>query len=65
MSPANQLSDALDKALDDENTRKRLLELGGDIPEKAMRGQQALAKMVKSDIARWMPIIKAANVKAE
>src|SRR5437588_3411004 len=51
----DKLSDALDKALDDENTRKRLLELGGDIPEKAMRGQQALAKMVKNDIARWMP----------
>jgi tripartite-type tricarboxylate transporter receptor subunit TctC len=61
----DKLSDALDKALDDENTRKRLLELGGDIPEKAMRGPQALAKIVKNDIARWMPIIKAANVKAE
>src|SRR2546421_2961005 len=61
----DKLSDALDKALDDENTRKRLLELGGDIPEKPMRGQQALAKMVRNDIARWMPIIKAANVKAE
>jgi tripartite-type tricarboxylate transporter receptor subunit TctC len=61
----NKLSDALDKALDDENTRKRLLELGGDIPGKDMRGPQALAKVVKSDIARWAPIIKAANVKAE
>ena len=61
----DKLTDALDKALDDENTRKRLLELGGDIPDKDMRGPQALAKLVKNDIARWAPIIKTANVKAE
>jgi tripartite-type tricarboxylate transporter receptor subunit TctC len=61
----DKLSEALDKALDDENTRKRLLELGGDIPDKDLRGPQSLAKVVKSDIARWAPIIKAANVKAE
>jgi hypothetical protein len=36
------LTDALDKALDDQNTRKRLLELGGDVPDKTNRGQQAL-----------------------
>jgi tripartite-type tricarboxylate transporter receptor subunit TctC len=61
----DKLSDALDKALDDENTRKRLLELGGDIPDKEMRGPQPLAMLVTSDIARWTPIIKAANVSAE
>jgi tripartite-type tricarboxylate transporter receptor subunit TctC len=61
----HQLGDALDKALDDQNTSKRLLELGGDIPNKATRGPQALAALVKSDIARWTPIMKAANVKAE
>jgi tripartite-type tricarboxylate transporter receptor subunit TctC len=56
-----RLSDALDKALDDDNTRKRLLELGGEIPDKEARGPQALARMVKSDIDRWAPIIKAAQ----
>jgi putative tricarboxylic transport membrane protein len=61
----DSLSGALDKALDDENTRKRLLELGGDVPDREMRGSQPLAKLVKSDIARWTPIIKAANVRAE
>jgi len=60
-----KLADALDKALDDPDTRKRLLELGGDIPDKAKRGPDALAMQVKSDIARWTPIIKAANLKAE
>jgi tripartite-type tricarboxylate transporter receptor subunit TctC len=61
----DKLTDALDKALDDPNVRKRLLELGGDIPDKPKRGQQALAMIVKSDIARWTPIIKSASIKAE
>jgi len=56
-----KLSAALDKALDDEATRKRLLELGSDIPGKDRRGQQALANLVKSEIAKWTPIIKAAG----
>src|SRR5262249_53634642 len=45
----------------DELTRKRLLELGSVLPDKAGRGQQALAALVKSEIARWTPIIKAAG----
>jgi tripartite-type tricarboxylate transporter receptor subunit TctC len=61
----DKLTDALDKALDDDNTRKRLLDLGSDIPDKAERGQQPLAALVKTEIARWTPIINAANVKAE
>ena len=61
----DRLTEALDIALDDENTRRRLLELGGDIPDKDMRGPQALARIVKDDIARWAPIIKAANVKGD
>jgi len=57
----DKLSAALDKALDDEATRKRLLDLGSDIPGKDRRGQQALANLVKSEIAKWSPIIKAAG----
>jgi tripartite-type tricarboxylate transporter receptor subunit TctC len=61
----DKLSDALDKAIDDENTQKRLLTLGSEIPDKARRGQQPLAALVKDEIARWTPIIKAAAVKTE
>jgi tripartite-type tricarboxylate transporter receptor subunit TctC len=57
----DKLSDALDKALDDEGTRKRLLELGSVLPDKSGRGQQALATLVRSEIDRWTPIIKAAG----
>ena len=57
----DKLADALDKALDDEIVRKRLLELGSDLPDKQRRGPGPLADLVKSEIARWTPIIKAAG----
>jgi tripartite-type tricarboxylate transporter receptor subunit TctC len=61
----DRLTFALDAALDDENTRTRLVELGSEMPEKARRGQEPLAALVRSEVARWTPIIKAAVVKAE
>jgi tripartite-type tricarboxylate transporter receptor subunit TctC len=61
----DQLAAAVDKSLDDENTRRRVLDLGTEIPDKARRGQQPLAALVKGEIARWTPIIKAAVVKTE
>jgi len=61
----DKLTDALDKALDDDTTQKRLAELANDIPDKPGRGQQALRALVQSEIARWTPIIKAANVKLD
>jgi tripartite-type tricarboxylate transporter receptor subunit TctC len=61
----DKLTDALNQALNDGETRKRLHELATEIPNSADRGQQALATLVKSDIARWTAIIKAAGVKVE
>ena len=57
----DKLSEALDKALDDETTRKRLLELGSVLPDKTGRGSAPLGTLVKNEIARWTPIIKAAG----
>jgi len=57
----DKLSGALDNALDDENVRKRLVELGCDAPDKAKRSPQWLATFVKSEIVRWTPLIKAAT----
>jgi len=57
----DMLSATLDRALDDEGTRKRLLELGSVLPDKTGRTQQALQSLVTSEIARWTPIIKAAG----
>src|SRR5215472_14164129 len=61
----DRLSDALDKALDDDNVRKRLVDIGGAIPSEGKRGQQALAALVKSEVARWTPLIRGAIIKAE
>jgi len=60
-----KLNDALVKALDDENTKKRLLELGGVIPSPAERTPEALQKLVESEVARWTPVLKAAGAAAE
>ena len=49
----DRLTDALDQALDNETTRKRLFDLGADVPPKARRGQQQLVALVKSEMARW------------
>ena len=57
---AAKLVGALDKALDDEGTRKRLLDLGSVIPDKVERSPAALQKLVESEVARWNPVLKAA-----
>jgi len=57
----DKLTQALDLAIDDVGVRKRLLDLGAEIPKKADRGPQPLAELVKREIARWTPIINAAN----
>ena len=61
----DRLSDTLDRALDDDNVRRRMRDIGGDDLPKGKRGQQALGALVKSEVARWTPIIKAATVRSE
>jgi tripartite-type tricarboxylate transporter receptor subunit TctC len=61
----DKLHDALAKALDDETVRKRLLDLGSDIPDKAGRTQQALADLVKREVDRWTPLMKEAVAAAK
>ena len=53
-----RLNDALVKALDDANTRKRLLDLGGDVPDRAGRSPEALSKLVQTEVARWASVFK-------
>ena len=56
-----KLNAAAAKALDDEGVRKRLLELGSVIPPAPERTPEALAKLVKSEIAKWTPVLKPAT----
>jgi tripartite-type tricarboxylate transporter receptor subunit TctC len=56
-----KLNAAAAKALDDEGVRKRLLDLGSVIPPAAQRTPEALAELVKSEIAKWTPVLKPAS----
>jgi tripartite-type tricarboxylate transporter receptor subunit TctC len=49
------------KALDDENVKKRLLELGSVIPAPADRTPEALGKLVKDEVAKWSSVLKPAQ----
>jgi tripartite-type tricarboxylate transporter receptor subunit TctC len=53
-----KLNAAIVKALDDETVQKRLLELGSVIPKKAERSPEALRTLVRSEIAKWTPVLK-------
>jgi tripartite-type tricarboxylate transporter receptor subunit TctC len=57
----DRLVEALDKGLDDENARKRLTDLGAEIAEKGRRGPKPLAVLVRSEIERLTPVLKAAG----
>jgi tripartite-type tricarboxylate transporter receptor subunit TctC len=56
-----KLNAAVVKALDDENVRKRLLDLGSDIPKTEARTQAALAALVTSEIEKWSAVLKPAT----
>jgi tripartite-type tricarboxylate transporter receptor subunit TctC len=58
-----RLADALDKALDDPVVRETLAQLGGSIPAKAERSPTAFDRFVRSEIARWTPILAATRAE--
>ncbi len=60
-----KLNGALVKALDDETTRKRLLDLGAEIADRAGRSPEALQKLVTSEIARWNKVLRAQTAAAK
>jgi len=60
-----KLNDALAKALDDPGTRKRLLDLGGILPDGPDRTSASLGGLVKKEIERWTPILKATGAVGE
>ena len=65
LDPAIQarLNDALARALDDETTRKRLIELGFLIPQGEERTPAALRDLVAAEVSRWRAVIADQPVK--
>lgn len=60
-----RLNGAVRTALADPLVRHRFTELGQDIPRAAQQTPEALATFQKLEIARWVPLLKAAeNAKA-
>ena len=60
-----QLNSAARAALKDEGVRKRLLDLGNELPSEADQTPQALGRFVVSEIEKWGPVINAAGITAQ
>jgi tripartite-type tricarboxylate transporter receptor subunit TctC len=53
-----KLADALAKALAEPGTRKRLLDLGGDLSATWAQNPEGLKKLVTSEVERWNKVLK-------
>ena len=61
----DKLNTAAVDALNDPAVRKQLENLGLQMPPKDQLTPQALGDWQKAEIAKWWPVIKAANVKVD
>ena len=59
------MNSAVIEALADPAVRKRLGDLGQDIPPREQRSPEALGAYQKAEVDKWWPLIKAAGIKAE
>jgi tripartite-type tricarboxylate transporter receptor subunit TctC len=60
-----KLNNAVVEALADSTVRSRLADQGQVIPAREEQTPEALGEFQKSEIEKWLPILKAANIKAE
>jgi tripartite-type tricarboxylate transporter receptor subunit TctC len=60
-----RLNAATGKLLDDPAIRKRLLDLGLEVPPKDERSPEFLTKLVKDEMVKWGPVMQAAGVVAK
>ncbi len=60
-----KIADAVVKAFADPVVIKRLTELGQDLPSREQTSPHALAAYHKSEIEKWWPLIKGANIRVE
>jgi tripartite-type tricarboxylate transporter receptor subunit TctC len=60
-----RINAAVDGAMRDAAVEKSLAQLGADLPPPDQRTPQVLADLVKSEVNKWVPLLKAAGVVAE
>jgi tripartite-type tricarboxylate transporter receptor subunit TctC len=60
-----KLNSAAVAALADANVRRRLADLGQEIPPREQQQPEALGALQKAEIDKWWPIVKAGNIKGE
>lgn len=56
-----KLRETVAKILDEPETQKRFLDLGGSVPPPADRGGDRMLEIVKADVARWAEVTKKAG----
>jgi tripartite-type tricarboxylate transporter receptor subunit TctC len=61
----SRLNAAIRAALADPATKKRLADIGQQLPSLEQQTSQALAAYQGEEIAKWWPIIKAAQIRGE
>jgi tripartite-type tricarboxylate transporter receptor subunit TctC len=60
-----RLNAAIREALASASLQQRFADLGQEIPPVGMQTVPALAEFQKSEVERWAPLLKAANLKAD
>jgi putative tricarboxylic transport membrane protein len=60
-----RVNSAVAMTMDDPVIKRRLIEIGADIPPPDRRSPEALRQLVDSEIDKWVPLIKEANIVAQ
>ena len=60
-----KLNAATADALANPTVRQRMIDLGQEIPPAEQMTPQAMAAFHKAEIAKWWPVVKAANIKVD